>query len=1293
MSPFDKPIEKDQVPENIRKRMEKLFTKLDEAYPDKVIVGLHKNHKNWGETVTELYRLLGYPDGNTFLTAYGYTVEVSDNKGGRPKNDYVAAIGELKKRYAKGPVCSTVEELKAANPDLSGQFHTLQNQAGALFGMTFSKYLVQEGILIKKEKTDTPKTPRQTPAQSLEAVTRELKNRYPREKPFIGSLSQLARANSDLPVDQIKTWATRVHGMSARAYLIQEGILEADLPPEEKLASITEILKERYADGKQKAYTVADLREQNPDLPIGSIATWLKAVSGQSALDYLRTQKILCLFDWQEAKRIEAERREAESRRLEQKIQEELAQPVKPTFYEPPVYYVEEIDISGEELKNWKYKDDYFDHEGEIYLQDYTGDRNHIIIPTSINGKKIAGLDSFGLKFCKASTVEIPGSIRHVAGNLAFQNNHIRTVIIGEGVETIERSSFSFLPNLTTVKVSASVTQVGEGAFRYTPWYEAQEKLVILGSTLVQCKGEMLILNVPEGIRTIGELVALGSNNLRKVILPRSVTRLQDHAFAGRGTEQIREIRFTPALKQIGSHAFGNNPWTASFGDGPIVINGQLCKYASPEANLVIPEGITGICPEVFKDNQTIRQVVFPRSLRTIGAQAFAGCENLVSAELPESLVVLGAAAFYRCRKLTRMELPDALEEIGKDAFHNCGSLIHVGIGRHTRRIGSSAFEECGRLKTVEMGTSVESIGTNAFYNCPNLESIQLPPGLQELGCGAFNRCTALKAIQIPAGITRIQRDTFRGCRSLERLRLHDNIGSVGNAAFQDCSGLREIVLPGQVGKQALESCTALEKVTLKKGMQQIPERCFYGCTALHDIQIPDTVTQLEGSAFFGCTELEQINIPEGVFKIGDNAFRNCTALERITMPADIPNMGMDAFTNTPYLKNTYVDFVVMGTVLTKYIGSDTHVEIPEGVTAIGDNAFSEAPYVESIVIPDSVSIIGKQVMGIHHTWGDGPACKLKTLLIGNGVTTIEEKAFENCQALTRVVFGKALTTIGKEAFSQCENLTDIDLSATAVTTVGNSAFSGCHRVKELRLPPNIQVIERAAFADISIHTVALPKTVKKVERGAFSGVSELIVYDSIDPDAAEAATWEYNRWNGRVNSPLGCAMLNVPTGFLECQGNTHWRDYHITVLSCETGHVRYRIFCDSQERDAYRVILFSGWGRLGSFHFQAYDDYFVRTRNLLGRFEMAMCRILYPEGLSAEHRAIYEAYLERCMYIRRSAVRNAQWIAQGDRVEYLKVLARYNAIDSHNLGWIRENLKKYNAENCIRYLDDTFSG
>ena len=85
-------------PAAIKNRIDRLFEKLDGAYPDKVVIGLHKDHKKWGETVTELYRQLGYPDGNAFLTAYGYSV--GTGASGRPSSvDPDAIIAQLKKLY------------------------------------------------------------------------------------------------------------------------------------------------------------------------------------------------------------------------------------------------------------------------------------------------------------------------------------------------------------------------------------------------------------------------------------------------------------------------------------------------------------------------------------------------------------------------------------------------------------------------------------------------------------------------------------------------------------------------------------------------------------------------------------------------------------------------------------------------------------------------------------------------------------------------------------------------------------------------------------------------------------------------------------------------------------------------------------------------------------------------------------------------------------------------------------------------------------------------------------------
>ena len=133
-----------EEPSNIRRRLDTLFAKLDGAYPDRQISRLHIDYPKWGETVTELYRLLGYPDGRALLEAYGYTVTIS--VGGRSAvNNYTEVIEELKRRYPNGSGFKTLNELKDANSDLP--FKSMSNAAQSLFGMALSKYLKQLGIL------------------------------------------------------------------------------------------------------------------------------------------------------------------------------------------------------------------------------------------------------------------------------------------------------------------------------------------------------------------------------------------------------------------------------------------------------------------------------------------------------------------------------------------------------------------------------------------------------------------------------------------------------------------------------------------------------------------------------------------------------------------------------------------------------------------------------------------------------------------------------------------------------------------------------------------------------------------------------------------------------------------------------------------------------------------------------------------------------------------------------------------------------------------------------------------
>ena len=131
--------------------------------------------------------------------------------------------------------------------------------------------------------------------------------------------------------------------------------------------------------------------------------------------------------------------------------------------------------------------------------------------------------------------------------------------------------------------------------------------------------------------------------------------------------------------------------------------------------------------------------------------------------------------------------------------------------------------------------------------------------------------------------------------------------------------------------------------------------------------------------------------------------------------------------------------------------GDITTLNIPEGTTKIGGNAFNEYSTLASVTIPNSVTEIGKKAFYYCQA--------LTEATIGNGVTSIGSFAFYYCNRLKSISIPDATTEISSNAFANCQSLTDVTIG-NGVTTISESAFAYCGKLKSVTIkattPPTL---------------------------------------------------------------------------------------------------------------------------------------------------------------------------------------------------------------------------------------------
>ncbi|MBQ8430933.1 MAG: leucine-rich repeat domain-containing protein, partial [Clostridia bacterium] len=596
--------------------------------------------------------------------------------------------------------------------------------------------------------------------------------------------------------------------------------------------------------------------------------------------------------------------------------------------------------------------DDYYDYviyNDSIYITNYKGMAETLIVPETIEEKPVVFLSSVFEGNTYLKNVKLPDSIT-VLENYVFNGcTNLEKVVMPSNLTSIGMNAFYNCRKLTSIIIPSSVTNIGSYAF-----YEC--------SSLTS--------------------VTFGENS--------KLTSIGSYAFYN--CSSLTSVTFgeNSKLESIGSYAFYNcrSLTSVTFGE-----NSKL----------------TSIGYDAFRNCSSLTSIEIPSSVTSIGIAAFSSCSSLTSVYYGGTLENWCNIEFYgwssnpmeyakqfyikdgnnEYKELTEIEIPESVTEIKDYTFYNIKTITKVTIHSGVTSIGSYAFEYCSSLTdvyydgTIEQWFNIEfgyySINDIYYFSNPmkHAENFFIKDGNSEY--------KKLTEIEIPESVTEIKDYTFYGFNKITKVTIPESVTSIGNHAFENCSSLTSIEIPSSVesvGYYAFSGCSCkiicysiyssnwnrawnpsncpvewmgeegedelFEYVITEKGKHIVK---YIG--TLTEVVIPSDVIIIGSYAFSGCSSLTSIEIPSSVESIGYSAFSRCSSLVSITLPIVGGSETKNTYLGYIFGSSSYLD-------ISSYVPKSLKEVILTNCTSIGSYAFYGCSSLTSIEIPSSVKSIGE---------------------------------------------------------------------------------------------------------------------------------------------------------------------------------------------------------------------------------------------------------------------------------------------------------------------------------------------
>ncbi len=340
-------------------------------------------------------------------------------------------------------------------------------------------------------------------------------------------------------------------------------------------------------------------------------------------------------------------------------------------------------------------------------------------------------------------SVNIPKSVKKIAGGAFTLNNDITSVTIPSTIKSLDAMTFYGCSGLKKMTIPKSVVDIDPTAFTNTPWYENKTKaakngLIIVNGVLLDASNAKGKVTIPSSVTSIATNSFVFNKEITEVTIPKSVTFIGSEAFYG--CYNLKKVNIKASLITIEDGTFGS------------------CNNLE---TINLPKNLIHIGEEAFSSCAGLKKITFPSSLKTIGKKAFYGCYGIAEVKLPEDIIKIDDSAFGNCKSLMKVEMPDFKGILSSSAFMGTPWLADAAKNSPDGMliIGDSLIYVSPELEEISIPSNVKEIGP-AFYGNNNIKKVVIPSTVEYISDYAFYM-SRVEELVIPKSIKKIGKNSL----------------------------------------------------------------------------------------------------------------------------------------------------------------------------------------------------------------------------------------------------------------------------------------------------------------------------------------------------------------------------------------------------------------------------------------------------------------------------------------------------------------------------------------------------